>query len=126
MPADTFHFTVICMLPIVAMAIHNTLWRTHFGRGPAFTVMTGNLTQFCVDLAAFILHYFSRNSDKRSQALKSMRMHVNMLLGFMFGGLLATLCYWFGFHALLVPIVLFGILIIWVYKKGSDFSRKIE
>jgi len=95
------HITVVsalyiagAMLAVSAMAIHNTLMRTFMLHFPACTVMTGNLTQFIVDLVSYCGgRWLKYNIETRAQSYKGIKRHGNVLLGFSMGGMVAVVGY---------------------------------
>lgn len=106
-------YTMIAMLPICAMAIHNTLLRTYMSTIPPCTVMTGNLTQFIIDLTALCFNKVPEKSTLRENLLLSIKSFGNVLCGFVVGGLLSTFGYIFlGFYSLIFIIFLLLILLI--------------
>lgn len=95
------------MLGVCAMAIHNTLLRTFMTHFPPCTVMTGNLTQFIVDVVSFSIGWRLPHSvEKRHNSRVNIKKHGNVLFGFSLGGICAAVGYvWIGFWAI-IPVIL--------------------
>jgi len=115
----SFTYTIISMLPICAMAIHNTLLRTYLSKLPPCTVMTGNLTQFIVDLTALCLSKLPGKLTPPENSALGVKRFGNVLSGFVFGGLLSTFGFiLMGFFSLIFIIFLqIGLL---VHLKNVD------
>ncbi len=107
------YFIIISMLPVCAMAIHNTLLRTYMSTFPPCTVMTGNLTQFVVDVTAFLLSILRIPIvTENQQVVQKLKRFGNVLSGFILGGLMAAFGYiYFHFWCALIIIGLLVILL---------------
>lgn len=100
-------YIIFSMLPVCAMAIHNTLLRTYMSKLPPCTVMTGNLTQFVVDFTALCLSKLPGKLTPRQHSLKGVKRFGNVLLGFIVGGLLSAFGYvLMGFFSLILILLL--------------------
>jgi len=108
---NSWSYLFVCMLPVTAMAIHNTLSRIYMNALPPVTVMTGNLSQFMVDLTAYCCHARPAVGEKRAVASAGIKRYGNILLGFLLGGLIAALSYvWLGFWLVSLTVIVLLIL----------------
>lgn len=97
----------LTLLPICAMAIHNTLLNTYMSKLPPCTVMTGNLTQFVVYFTALCLSKLPGKLTPLENSRNAVKRFGNVLLGFMLGGLLAAVGFvYLGFSSLIIVIIL--------------------
>lgn len=101
-------YIIGAMLAVSAMAIHNTLLRTYMPHFPACTAMTGNLTQFVVDVTSYCWGWRLKYPvEKRAESLKGVRRYGNVLAGFLVGGTLAAIGYIFlGFWSVICAVTL--------------------
>ena len=67
-------FLIISMLPVCAMAIHNTLLKTYMPQMPPCTVMTGNLTMLLVDITALLTKSLRRTHLKISAVIQTLKV----------------------------------------------------
>jgi uncharacterized membrane protein YoaK (UPF0700 family) len=116
LPVDAVTMFVVGSTAIFAMAVQNTLMREIYGSLTPTTVMTGNLTQFTIDLArlTFIHDYRPENIRQQKQEIgQRMRKFGGAILGFCMGTVLgAFLTRTFGFWSMLLPIGAVGLLAI--------------
>ncbi len=105
-PAASWPYIGTALLPVAAMAIHNTLLRTYMRGFPPCTVMTGNLTQLIVDIVGYSWGFReSYPLEKRSQNLEGIRCIGNVFIAFLLGGAFAAIGYVLtGFWILVLPI----------------------
>ena len=98
---------------VAAMGVQSTLMREALGACSATTVMTGNLTQFTIDLVEMALEAFRRRSGEP----KSRRPHSNMrlirsglpVIAFLLGALMgAGFTRRFGLESIAVPTLAAG------------------
>jgi uncharacterized membrane protein YoaK (UPF0700 family) len=114
------YYILISMLPVSAMAIHNTLLRTYMSTLPPCTVMTGNLTQFVIDLTAFCLSKYHGKLTPPEQSIIGVKRFGIVLLGFILGGLLSTFGFLLmGFSGLIFIIPLLLIMLIYVLSAKN-------
>jgi uncharacterized membrane protein YoaK (UPF0700 family) len=115
-PVDAVTMFVVGSTAIFAMAVQNTLMREIYGSLTPTTVMTGNLTQFTIDLArlTFIHDYLPENIRRQKQEIgQRMRKFGGAVLGFCVGTILgAFLTRTFGFWSMVLPIGAVGLLAI--------------
>ncbi|HAG62086.1 MAG: hypothetical protein CMF55_05310 [Legionellales bacterium] len=106
-------FTIIAMLPVTAMAIHNTLMKTYLRGIPVFTVMTGNLSQLIISATSLSLGKKNIQPEHRLQRIQEIKKVGNIILGFITGGLISTTYAYADFYAisLLIPFFIAGIVI---------------
>lgn len=95
---------VVGAIGVFALGIQNALMRTSFSTLPASTVMTGNVTQFFIDLCML-------SSLSQAEKLR-MRRTGYTLLGFVAGAALGALgIWWAGFASLmLTPLLLLPLI----------------
>lgn len=106
------------LLAVCAMSIHNALLRIYMNTFPPCTVMTGNLTQFIIDIICYKTHQ-PHQIEPREASLTGIKRFGNVLLGFIIGGTLAALGYvLIGFWAVLLDVVFLGILGFLSLKNG--------
>ncbi|MGE3954566.1 MAG: YoaK family protein [Parachlamydiales bacterium] len=118
LPVTSSLFILITLLPIAAMAIHNALLRTYMSKLPPGTAMTGNLTQFALDLTTFSLRL-----PPLDKALHGVKQYGNVLLGFLIGGVLGGGGYvLFGFSSLGLLILLLLVLLLHAQRVPLDES----
>ena len=96
------------MLPVTAMAIHNTVMKTYLYRLPPTTVMTGNLTQFVVSFTALLI----KKNKKNNKILKELQKISWVLTGFILGGALSLTYLWIHFYAIPFVIILIALAVI--------------
>ena len=72
---------------VLAIGIQNALMREAFTTFLATNMMTGNFTQFTIDLSNLLRNLFSshRSKDDTNQIIKRIRRYGNALLGFCCG-----------------------------------------
>ena len=106
-------FTIIAMIPVTAMAIHNTLMKTYLRGIPVFTVMTGNLSQLIISTTSLSLGKKNIQPEHRLQRIQEIKKIGNIILGFIIGGLISTSFVYADFYAivLLIPFFIAGIVI---------------
>jgi len=115
--AKSLFYISLTMLPVCAMAIHNTLLRTYMAKLPPSTVMTGNLTQFVIDLTALCLSWLPGKLTPRENSIYGVKRYGNVLVGFLLGGLLSALGFvLMGFSSLIIILLLQLTLLIHVLK----------
>lgn len=107
-------FTIIAMIPVTAMAIHNTLMKTYLRGIPVFTVMTGNLSQLIISTTSLSLGKKNIQPEHRLQRIQEIKKIGNIILGFIIGGLISTSFVYADFYAivLLIPFFIAGIVIV--------------
>lgn len=106
---------------VVAMAIQNALMKEAKGVFKSYiptTVMTGNTTQFTIDIVQFLSAKFSPNSEtataEAAEAWERMSRFLPVLIGFAFGGfaaayfILLSESWW----SLVFPVVIVSVLAI--------------
>lgn len=117
----------IAMSGVVAMAIQNALMKEAKGVFKSYiptTVMTGNTTQFTIDLVKFLSPKLSRNPNNEAQresaeALDRMGYVLPVIAGFALGGVTAVYfvlvseTWW----SLLFPVVIVTVLAIAAYVE---------
>jgi uncharacterized membrane protein YoaK (UPF0700 family) len=116
LPVDAVTMFVVGSTGIVAMAVQNTLMREIYGSLTPTTVMTGNLTQFTIDLArlTFIHDYQPEKiRQQKQETIQRIRKFGGAVLGFCVGTILgAFLTRTFNFWSILLPIGAVGFLAI--------------
>ena len=108
MAVDSITFVIASMLPVTAMAIHNTIMKTYLYRLPPTTVMTGNLTGFVVDITALLI----KKNKKNRNVIQNLKKTSWVLAGFIFGGSLSLTYLWINFYAIPFIIILIVIAIL--------------
>lgn len=83
------------LLAVCAMSIHNVLLRIYMNTFPPCTVMTGNLTQFIVDIVCYAKQE-PHQLESKATSHAGIKRFGNVLLAFVIGGSLAA----FGYVAL--------------------------
>ena len=106
-------FTIIAMIPVTAMAIHNTLMKTYHRGVPVFTVVTGNLSQLIISCTSLFLCKVNIHPENRPQRIQEIKKIGNIILGFVTGGLISTTFVYADFYAiaLLIPFFLTAMII---------------
>ncbi len=106
-------FLFIAMIPVTAMAIHNTLMKTFLRSIPVYTVMTGNLSQFIISLTALLLGKHTHIKEDHEQLILEIKKFGTLLLGFIVGGAVSLLYVVIGFYAILflMPFLILAIII---------------
>lgn len=106
-------FTIIAMLPVTAMAIHNTLMKTYLRGLPVFTVMTGNLSQLIISCTSLYLGKKNFHPESHPQRVQEIKKVGNIVVGFIVGGLVSTAYVYAGFYTilLLIPFFITAIII---------------
>ena len=100
-------FTIIAMIPVTAMAIHNTLMKTYFRGIPVFTVMTGNLSQLIISTTSLSLGKKNIQPEHRLQRIQEIKRVGNIILGFIIGGLISTSFVYLDFYAIVILLPFF-------------------
>ena len=102
-------FTIIAMLPVTAMTIHNTLMKTYLRGIPVFTVMTGNLSQFIISCTSLCIGKKNIRSEHHLQRIQEIKKVGNIIAG----GLISTTYAFADFYAivLLIPFFIAAIVI---------------
>jgi uncharacterized membrane protein YoaK (UPF0700 family) len=114
--ADALAVGVIGGLGVAAMGIQNALMKGALRSFAQTTLMTGNLTQFTIDLTDFLFPTISRdNPRERSRARREAGRHARKsglpLLGFLVGaGLGAFLTKLYGFLSIGAPTFVVAVL----------------
>ena len=111
---------LMALFAVVGMAIQNTYMRKLLSSYTPNTVMTGNFTQFSIDIFNTTDHYFFKNHHRTPGEIKlvlsSLKKVTNVLTGFLSGCLLgALLVKMFGLICCLLP----AILLLWVKMQLS-------
>lgn len=93
---------------VFAMGVQNALMREALGTLAPTTVMTGNLTQFTMDMIQLTLVGTGARSDYSAPKLREIRSRAskfgNALFGFVLGAALgAVMMRWCGFWSILLP-----------------------
>lgn len=105
-------FTIIAMIPVTAMAIHNTLMKTYLRGIPVFTVMTGNLSQLIISTTSLSLGKKNIQPEHRLQRIQEIKRVGNIILGFIIGGLISTSFVYLDFYAIVILLPFFFTAII--------------
>lgn len=114
-------YILFAMLPVSAMAIHNTLLRTYMAKLPPCTAMTGNLTQFMVLLTALCLSKLPGKLTPLENSMYGVKRFGNVLVGFTLGGLASALGFVvLGFYCLVAIVLLLLALLIHLQYAKSD------
>ena len=100
-------FTIIAMIPVTAMAIHNTLMKTYLRGIPVFTVMTGNLSQLIISTTSLSLGKKNIQPEHRLQRIQEIKRVGNIILGFIIGGLISTSFVYLDFYAIVILLPFF-------------------
>ena len=100
-------FTIIAMIPVTAMAIHNTLMKTYLRGIPVFTVMTGNLSQLIISTTSLSLGKKNIQPEHRLQRIQEIKKIGNIILGFIIGGLISTSFVYLDFYAIVILLPFF-------------------
>ena len=114
--ADSIAVGVIGALGVAAMGIQNALMKGALRSFAQTTLMTGNLTQFTIDLTDFLFPPVSReNRKERSRARRDAGRHLRKsgfpLLGFLAGaGAGAWVAKEYGFLSIAAPAFTVGVL----------------
>lgn len=117
MPSNTV-ISFVASFAVIGMSIQNTYMRKLLNHYTPNTVMTGNFTQFSIDLFNLADHYINRqaNKDEMSQRLSigSLKKVGLALLGFLGGcGVGALLVNSIGLRCCLLP----AFILLWVRKQ---------
>jgi len=94
---------------VFAMAIQNAFMKLHLPKMTMTTVMTGNVTQFSIDLTKYAFGIFNADANRESVAeIKARLARVGaVLLGFLFGAIAGALLFVnFALLSVLLPFVL--------------------
>ncbi len=112
-------YVVICMIPIVAMSIHNLAMVSFFCKLPPTTVITGDVARV---LFGFTNIFFIKSFVQGNDALKEKTKHLFFLvLGFVVGALVAAFgCYYLGFYAIIYVICIYIFFILFCLNSLSD------
>jgi uncharacterized membrane protein YoaK (UPF0700 family) len=117
----SYTYLFLCMLPVAAMAIHNTVLKTYMCKIPPCTVMTGNLTKLVIDTVVYVMNFSDNKHDNQKTAFVNIKRFFNVLLGFSLGaGVCALGYYYFGFYALIFEIILFFTLMLIILKSDHQ------
>ncbi len=108
---------LVAAIGVFAMGIQNTLMREVFGNLAPTTVMTGNLTQFTIDLARLIvIHDYQHTANPhhhRQEIKQRIAKFGDALIGFMVGATLgALLTRQVGLWSILLPMIVTALLAI--------------
>ena len=96
--------TITGALGVTAMAIQNALMRQHLKKFPQTTVMTGNVTQFAIDLTK---RFLLPKTDERNETNESLIKIGTAIAGFLCGAICGALAVSnFGLLAILLPCAL--------------------
>jgi uncharacterized membrane protein YoaK (UPF0700 family) len=88
---------------VAAMAVQNTVQRTHLGSAPPTTIMTGNTTQAVLDAVELLR---GAHPDQAAAVRARFAGTVRAIVSFAAGCAVAALLYaWIGFWNLAVPVV---------------------
>ncbi|HEX7669708.1 MAG TPA: YoaK family protein [Polyangiaceae bacterium] len=110
---------------IAAMGIQNTIMREIYGRLCPTTMMTGNLTQFTMDLAQLGLSKFEGNADHRARTAREARRRMvkfgvpiaAFLTGAVLSGWLTGL---FGLGSIAVPAATVAALTVVAWRRSPQ------
>ena len=107
--------SAVASFAVIGMAIQNTYMRKLLNSYTPNTVMTGNFTQFSIDIFSAVDYYLFKNQDNNPDEIKSvlysLRKVTTVLTGFLVGCLLgALLVKTLGLICCLLP----AIILIWV------------
>lgn len=94
---------------VFAMAIQNAFMKLHLPKMTMTTVMTGNVTQFSIDLTKYAFGIFNSDANKESAAeIKARLAKVGaVLLGFLFGAIAGAFLFInFALLSVLLPFIL--------------------
>lgn len=114
---------------VVAMGVKNALMREALGTLAPTTVMTGNLTQFVIDMTQLLSLQCQRGNrafilqDNDSAPLKEVQQRTrkfgSALLGFVVGAVAGALAmHWLGFWAIAFPTVATALLAIVLHQRS--------
>lgn len=96
--------TVIGATGVIAMGIQNALMREVLAQSAPTTMMTGNVTQFTIDLTRCLFPDKPTDAARRAEARRRLAKTSAILLGFVGGAALGALgVQTLGFHCLAVP-----------------------
>ncbi|MBD3881049.1 DUF1275 domain-containing protein [Phormidium tenue FACHB-886] len=112
---------------VIAMAIQNALMKEAKGAFKSYiptTVMTGNTTQFTIDIVQLVLAKFSSSGEaserEAAEALERMSRTVPILLGFVLGGTAAAYFVTFAeFWSIALPLLAVCMLAAAAYVQGD-------
>ncbi|BBP77468.1 membrane protein [Pseudomonas sp. Ost2] len=112
---DSATALVTGMAGVTAMAIQNAISRQHMKGTPPTTLMTGNVTQFAVDVFAL----WTEHDDAQRLVIKQrLKPICTTLLGFAFGCIGAALLYLAcGLWALILPVLVATGVCLRVYRS---------
>jgi uncharacterized membrane protein YoaK (UPF0700 family) len=122
---DTWAIAVVGGIGVIAMGIQNSLMKGALRSFSQTTLMTGNLTQFTIDLVEFIFPASYDDLRERKRIRRDAARHVRKsglpLLGFMIGaGLGAILTKYYGLLSIALPAFVVGVLsIIAWFRSGK-------
>jgi uncharacterized membrane protein YoaK (UPF0700 family) len=103
---DTLAISVIGSLAVVAMGLQNGMMQESFGGQAPTTVMTGNITQFSLELLA-LAHTPRADAERRGAAVARIRKHGAVLAGFVLGAAAGGLTeHFLGLASLALPAAL--------------------
>lgn len=121
---NSWSYFIVGMIFVSSMAIHNALLRTYMSKVPPCTVMTGNLTQFTIDLTTYCLNlHLSKDHEKYKKTLASIKHFGTVLAGFTLGGTMGVIFLKLtGFVATSFPVIIVLIIILELKRAHHAIS----
>jgi uncharacterized membrane protein YoaK (UPF0700 family) len=122
-PDDPNAARMVCaaMLGVAAMAVQNALVRISLTSAPSTAVMTTNVTVFAMDIGEILL---APDASRVARARERARDTGAAIAGFVVGCALgAAEEHFFGLHALVLPISLAGIALVFGFAATQTQSR---
>ncbi|MFO0576422.1 MAG: YoaK family protein [Polyangia bacterium] len=120
---DGWPILVVGAVGVLAMGIQNALMREVISSSAPTTMMTGNVTQFTIDLVRWLFPVEARGPARdavRSQARQRLARTGGILLGFIAGAALGALAmHYVGFVCLAAPALIVAALAL-AASRGSD------
>ncbi len=116
---------IVGAIGVIAMAMQNAYMKQYLAKLTMTTVMTGNVTQFSIDLTKFSFRVFKSDDVKENEAeIKERLKKVGVaILGFLFGAIGgAALFVNFGLLSVLLPAGLI-VLTAFLAKNQSKITR---
>ena len=123
-PDDPNAASMVCagMLGVAAMAVQNALVRISLTGAPSTAVMTTNVTVFAMDIGEILL---APDAGRVARARERARDTGAAIAGFVAGCALgAAEEHFFGLHALVLPISLAGIALVFGFAANQTQSRR--